>query len=259
MSQNDPYQLSDQSIILTHSQVPSGRYVLKVRDLPSEQKPREKLALLGASSLTLAELVAILLGTGTRKEEVMSMADRILKEYGEKALSSELNPKRFAELVDIPVGKASQIVAALEIGRRFFSEKYGKPAFIKTPQQAYEHFKIIAYAPKEQLRALYLNSRYQIIHDEVISVGTLTANIVHPRELYQPAMEHGAVAVIIAHNHPSGSLDPTRADIDTTRQLVEAGQILSVELIDHLIITKDGYVSILPHIRALNNHKLKVK
>lgn len=185
------------------------------------------------------------------------MAERILKEYGEKSLTNELNPKKFAELVDIPIGKASQIVAALEIGRRFFSEKYGKPEFIKTPEQAYEHFKMIAYAPKEQLRALYLNSRYQVIHDEVISVGTLTSNIVHPRELFQPAMEHGAVAVIIAHNHPSGSLDPTQPDIDTTRQLIEAGNILAVELIDHLIITKDGYVSILPHIKALNKHKLK--
>lgn len=259
MSQNDFYQLSDQNIILTHSEIPSGRYIIKVRDLPIEQKPREKLTSLGASSLTLAELVAILLGTGTRKEEVMSMAERILKEYGEKALTSELSPKKLSELVDIPLGKAAQIVSALEIGRRFFSEKYGKPAFIKTPEQAYEHFKIIAYAPKEQLRALYLNSRYQVIHDEIISVGTLTANIVHPREVFQPAMEHGAVAVIIAHNHPSGSLDPTGADIDTTRQLIEAGHILSVELIDHLIITKDGYVSILPHIRALNNHKLKIK
>lgn len=241
-------------ITLTHSEIPSGRYTIKVRDLPIEQKPREKLTTLGANSLSLAELVAILLGTGTRKEEVMSMAERILKEYGEKALTSELSPKKLSELVDIPVGKAAQIVAALEIGRRFFSEKYGKPAFIKTAEQAYEHFKIIAYAPKEQLRALYLNSRYQIIHDEIISVGTLTSSIVHPREVFQPAMEYGAVAVIIAHNHPSGSLDPTKADIDTTRQLIEAGNILSVELIDHLIITKHGYVSIMPHIRAINKH-----
>lgn len=203
------------------------------------------MAALGAKSLTLPELIAIILGTGTRKEEVMSMAERILKEYGEKALSSEVSAKKLAELVDIPATKAAQIIAALEIGRRFYSQKYGKPAFIKTPEQAYQHFKLIAYGNKEQLRALYLNSRYQIIHDEIISVGTLTANMVHPREVFQPAVEHGAVAVIIAHNHPSGNLEPTKADLTTTKQLVEAGKILGIELIDHLIVTVKDYKSIL--------------
>lgn len=207
------------------------------------------MAALGAKALTLPELIAILLGTGTRKEEVMSMAERILKEYGEKALSSEVSAKRLAELVDIPETKAAQIISALEIGRRFYSEKYGKPAFIKTPEQAYQHFKLIAYGNKEQLRALYLNSRYQVIHDEIISVGTLTANMIHPREVFQPAVEHSAVAVIIAHNHPSGNLEPTKADITTTKQLVEAGKILGIELIDHLVVTVQGYKSILTSIK----------
>lgn len=248
MPQQNSYKFTDQDITLTHSEIPSGRYTIKVRDLPIEQKPREKLYSLGAKSLTVAELVAVLLGTGTRKEEVMSMAQRILREYGEKALVSELSPKKFAELVDIPIGKASQIVAALEIGRRFFSEKYGKPAYIKTPNQAYKHLKVISYGKKEQLRALYLNSRYQIIHDEIISVGSLTSNIVHPREVYQPAIEQGAIAVLIAHNHPSGSLEPTEADIETTRQLLNAGRVLGVELIDHLVVTSSGYQSILSYL-----------
>lgn len=245
MAQKTLYKLNDKPIIISHSEIPSGHYTLKVRDLPQEQKPREKMAALGAKSLTLPELIAIILGTGTRKEEVMSMAERILKEYGEKALSSEVSAKKLAELVDIPATKAAQIIAALEIGRRFYSQKYGKPAFIKTPEQAYQHFKLIAYGNKEQLRALYLNSRYQIIHDEIISVGTLTANMVHPREVFQPAVEHGAVAVIIAHNHPSGNLEPTKADLTTTKQLVEAGKILGIELIDHLIVTVKDYKSIL--------------
>lgn len=243
------YKLTDKPVLISHSEIPSGRYTLKVRDLPQEQKPREKMAALGAKALTLPELIAILLGTGTRKEEVMSMAERILKEYGEKALSSEVSAKRLAELVDIPETKAAQIISALEIGRRFYSEKYGKLAFIKTPEQAYQHFKLIAYGNKEQLRALYLNSRYQVIHDEIISVGTLTANMIHPREVFQPAVEHSAVVVIIAHNHPSGNLEPTKADITTTKQLVEAGKILGIELIDHLVVTVQGYKSILTSIK----------
>lgn len=247
-SKDTKYKLVDTDITISHSEIPSGRYNIKVRDLPVEQKPREKMSLLGPKALTLAELVAILLGTGTRKEEVMSMAERILKEYGEKAISSEVSPKKLSELVEIPITKASQIVAALEIGRRFYSEKYGKPAFIKSPDQAYQHFKLMAYGSKEQLRALYLNSRYQVVHDEVISIGTLTSNLVHPREVFQPAVENGAVALIIAHNHPSGSLEPTKADVSTTRQLVEAGRVLGIELIDHLIVTPQGYQSILNSI-----------
>ena len=99
---------------------------------------------------------------------------------------------------------------------------------------------------KEQLRGLYLNSRYQVIHEEVISVGSLTSNIVHPREVFQPAIEHGAVAVIIAHNHPSGSLEPTMADHEVTDRLLTAGKLLGIDVLDHLIITDENYVSILP-------------
>lgn len=131
MTQAKIYRLKDNSITITHSDIPAGGYVLRVRDMPSEQKPREKMLSYGPSFLSLPELVAVLLGTGTRKEEVMSMSKRILKEYGEKAISAELSPRRLAELVEIPLTKASQIVAALEIGRRFYSQRQGKPAYIK--------------------------------------------------------------------------------------------------------------------------------
>ncbi len=239
------YKITDQDLTTSHYKSRDHRYILKVRDLPLEEKPREKLNMLGPSSLSVAELVAVLLGVGTRKEEVMSMAERILKEYGEKAIVNEKSPKKLSEVVDIPIGKAAQIIAALEIGRRFFSEKYGKPAFVKTSAQAYEYLKPIGSLKKEQLRALYLNSRYQIIHDEVISVGSLTANIVHPREVFQPAVENGAAAIIIAHNHPSGSLEPTTEDISVTSQLVDGGRILGIEVLDHLVITAKNYSSIL--------------
>jgi DNA repair protein RadC len=98
---------------------------------------------------------------------------------------------------------------------------------------------------KEQLRGLYLNSRYQVIHEEVISVGSLTANIVHPREVFQPALEYSAVAVLVAHNHPSGNLEPSEDDIQATNQLIAAGGVLGIDLLDHLIITKTRYVSLI--------------
>lgn len=101
---------------------------------------------------------------------------------------------------------------------------------------------------KEQLRGLYLNARHQVIHDEVISIGSLTSSIIHPREVFQPAIERGAVAVIIAHNHPSGRLEPTMADIAVTEQLIAAGEILGIDLLDHLVITGSQYASVMDFI-----------
>ena len=220
------------------------QYILRVRDLPEEQKPREKLLRLGPKSLSVAELVAALLGVGTRKEEVLVMAQRIVREYGEKSIAAETNPQKMAEALDIPFVKACQIVAAFELGRRFFANHNGRSTHVRNAQQAYQYLHEMGHSAKEQLRGLYLNSRYQVIHDEVISVGSLTANIVHPREVFRPAIEHGAVAVVIAHNHPSGSLQPTAEDRAVTAQLRAAGKLLGIDLLDHLVIAGTKFVRV---------------
>ncbi len=238
-----PYQQTDQDTLDCDG---SSRYVLRVRDLELPDKPREKMLAAGSSSLSMAELVAIVWGVGTRKEEVMSMAHRLLKEYGEQTIRNETNPNRLAELLNIPVSKACQIIACLELGKRFYAtSQYGQPAFIRTTQQAYQYLAGMGASPKEQLRGLYLNSRYQVVHDEIISVGSMTANVVHPREVFRPAIEKGATAVIVAHNHPSGSLQPTQADIDVTEQLKAAGDIMGIQLLDHIIISTTTYNSIM--------------
>lgn len=242
-----PYSLSDTDILMGEDDT---RYVLRVRDLPIEDKPREKLLGAGPDDVSSAELLAIVLGVGTRKEEVMSMAHRVFHEYGERAIVSEKNPHRLAETLQIPLGKACQIVASFELGRRSFQQRFGKPVFVSTARQGFEHLKSMGHLQKEQLRGLYLNSRYQVVHEEIISVGSLTANIVHPREVFQPALEYGAAAVIIAHNHPSGSLDPTPADLDATTQLQEAGKVLGIDLLDHLIIAGDGFISLAERMGA---------
>jgi len=240
-AKNDSYKIFDTNLIMGTGE----DYVLTVKDLPDNEKPREKLAALGPKNLSLAELLAVLLGVGTKKEEVMAMSKRIIKEYGEKAILNESSPEKLAAALDIPVSKASQIIVAFEIGRRFFAQKSGKPVFIRNANQAYEHLKGMAFSEKEQLRGLYLNSRRELIHDEVISVGSLTANIVHPREVFQPALNYSAVAVIIAHNHPSGDPEPTPPDIAVTRQLRDAGEVLGISLLDHLIIAQDKFKSII--------------
>ncbi len=220
-------------------------YVMFVRDLPNHDKPREKLISAGPKALNLAELIAIILGVGSNKEEVMTMARRIIREYGEKAIQHETNAKKLAKSLGIPITKSTQIIAAFELGRRFFAYDNGKPVFIRNSTQAYQHLHGAAYSKKEQLRGLYLNSRHELIHEEVISVGSLTANIVHPREVFAPALLHAAAAVIIAHNHPSGDSKPTPSDIAATRQLKLAGDNLGINLLDHIIITKQDYYSIL--------------
>lgn len=237
------YSFTDADIIIGEGERPYK--ITRVRDMSEADKPREKLLALGPGYLSHAELVAVLLGVGTKKEEVMSMASRIVREYGERAIVNEKNPERLAETLEIPVSKACQIVASFELGRRAYQQKAGKPMFVRTATQAYEHLKSMGELRKEQLRALYLNSRYQVIHEELISIGSLTANIVHPREVFQPAIEYGAVAVVIAHNHPSGSAEPTGDDILATKQLSAAGKVLGIDLLDHLIITADTFISLM--------------
>jgi DNA repair protein RadC len=234
--------MTDTDIIMGEGDL---RYkITRVRDMSDMDKPREKMLAMGPGNMTHAELVAILLGVGTRKEEVMSMANRVIREYGERAIVNEKNPQRLSDTLDIPISKACQIVASFELGRRAYQSKAGKPLFVRTASQAFEHLRAMGALQKEQLRGLYLNSRYQVVHEEIISVGSLTANIVHPREVFQPALEYGAVAVIVAHNHPSGIVDPTGDDILATKQLIAAGKVLGIDLLDHLIITSDTYISL---------------
>lgn len=248
---NGGYRLRGHEVVL---QVFGGQYDLRLRDLPDDERPREKLLAAGPQNLDLSELVAVLWGTGTRREDVMAMARRTIREYGEKAVANETNPQRLAEAVGIPLNKACQLAVSFELGRRFFANRAGRPVQVRNLHQAYAYLADMAHSGKEQLRGLYLNSRYQVIHDEVISVGTLTSNLVHPREVFQPAIVHNAVAVLIAHNHPSGTLEPTAADIQVTGQLQAAGELLGISLLDHLIIGSSHCVSVLEEVANDNDN-----
>lgn len=240
------YQVTDRNMILSE---PAARYVLRVKDLPEKERPRERLVKLGPAQLTTAELVAVLWGVGSPHEDVLAMANRALQEYGSKAIGFADDPLRVVEATGITLTKACQVVAAFELGRRFYdSGSAGKPVEVHTIAQAYQYLKSIGNSQKELLRGLYLNSRYQVVHDEVISIGSLTANIVHPREVFQPAIERGAVGVILAHNHPSGRIEATPADLDVTEQLIAAGDILGIELLDHIIVTSSEYASVMGQI-----------
>lgn len=235
------YTIKDNDLIIDNR---DKEYILKIKDLPEDEKPREKLIKYGPEVLSAAELLAIVLSVGTKKEEVLAMTSRILKEYGEKNVINQKCPLIIEKDLSIPIAKACQIIACFELGRRFFKEDNGGPITIRTAKQAYEYLKDMRELPKEHLRGLYLNSRYRLVHDEVISIGSLTANIIHPREVFKPAVEYSAAAIIIAHNHPSGDIKATQSDIRTTTQLIEVGKILGIDLLDHIIITKNKFASV---------------
>lgn len=220
------------------------KYVLKIRDLPADDKPRERLLKLGPNALSLNELLTVVLGTGTTKEDVMAMSSRIIREYGEHALVGETNAEKMSKDLAIPLGKAMQIVAVGELGRRFFQRQEHGLATIRTPKDVFEYVANMRNLPKEHLRGLYLNTHHRIIHDEVISIGTINSNLIHPREVFKPAVEYGAVGVVLVHNHPSGIASPSEADTEITKQLVEAGKIVGIHVLDHVIVTKGGYSSI---------------
>lgn len=220
------------------------RYTLTIRDLPQEEKPREKMVQFGPGSLTPSELLAVVLQTGTIKEDVLSMTSRILREYGEKSIFSETDAKKLAEDLDIPITRASSIVAVGELGRRFFKRSRDGASVIRTAEQVFEYVADMRMLPREHLRGIYLNAHYQVIHDEIISIGTVDANIAHPREIFRPAVACGAAALILVHNHPSGVLIPSNEDIQMTRQVAEAGHVIGIELVDHVIVAEQGFASV---------------
>ncbi|HEU0085412.1 MAG TPA: DNA repair protein RadC [Candidatus Paceibacterota bacterium] len=241
MSQHSYYIAKNHDLVLDNQ---GKRYHLSIKDLPKEEMPREKLLKHGLSALSVPELLALVLGTGTVKEDVLEMSSRIIRNYGEGSIMFEKDPKALAENFDVPIGKASQIVACAELGRRFFQKNESSLPVVRTAREVYEYVKDMHNLSKENLRGIYLNAHYKVIHDEVISIGTVDGSIIHPREVFKPAIERSAVALILVHNHPSGVTEPSEADIAVTKQLIEAGKVLGVDLIDHVIVTRDSFVSI---------------
>ncbi len=199
----------------------------------------------GAAALSAAELVAVVLGTGYGGEDVLQMSARVLKDYGSRAVAQETSPQRLMDSLGIPRVKACQLVACFELGRRFAQADPGVYPAIRSPEDVYGYVRDdMSGLRKEQFRGLYLNTRNKLVHDEVITVGTATANLVHPREVFQPALEHLAAAIIVVHNHPSGDPSASEDDISITRRLAEVARLMDIDFLDHVIVGKKGFVSL---------------
>lgn len=219
--------------------------MLKVKDLPIDDRPREKLILRGVQSLSDAELIAILLRTGTKGKSVIEVAQTLLNEKGLANLASS-SVEALTKQIGIGKDKAATLVAAFELARRIkSSDKWYSQKKITSPKDIADIFiPLLRDEVKEKFLVVCLNSSNQIIKFDVISVGNLNSSIVHPREVFKLAIDNNSANIFLVHNHPSGNLEPSREDIAITKRLVEAGNIFDIKVLDHLIIAGDNYTSL---------------
>jgi DNA repair protein RadC len=213
---------------------------MKIKDLPKVERPREKLIRYGPEKLSNSELLAIILGSGTKERNVIQLANKILKKFS----ADELPNLTFNDLKNYPglgPAKACEIIACFELGKRLLKGKRTK--IYLTPKDVWDELKDLHNHKKEHFVIFYLDARNQEIKREIISVGSLNANLVHPREVFEPAVRNLAAQIILAHNHPSGDPEPSEDDLEITKRLVESGRILGIEIIDHIIVAKNGFIS----------------
>lgn len=214
--------------------------MVKIKDIPRIERPREKLVKYGPGKLSNSELLAILLGTGIKGTNVIQLANKILKKFGGNKIT-DLSCEDLKKISGLGPVKACEIVACFELGKRLLKDK--KAILILSPEAVWQELKDIRDHKKEHFVVFYLDTRNQIIKKEIISIGSLNANLVHPREVFEPAVKNLAAQIIVAHNHPSGDIEPSNDDIEITKRLVESGRILGIEIIDHIIVTRNGFLS----------------
>ncbi len=213
-----------------------------IKDLPEFERPREKLAKKGAKALKKEELLAILLRTGLKGKNALEVANDILVKYGDKKLLG-VSYEELRNMRGVGPTKSVQILAAIELGSRLFKEKSEKEIYINSPEDIVKELAHIKENKKENFVVLYLDARNKLIYKETVSIGSLNANLVHPREVFEPAVRNLAAQIILAHNHPSGDPEPSEDDLEITKRLVESGKILGIEVVDHIVITKTGFIS----------------
>lgn len=220
---------------------------IMMKDLPAEERPREKLMKRGAQSLSNAELLAILLRTGTQEESVMRVAERILIESGEDGLSglAHASIESLMKRKGVGEAKAITIAAALELGKRVAAGESQKRVIIHSSDDVAKYMMPrLRYCDREHFYVVLLNTKNHVITAPLISVGTLSESLVHPRELFKEAVNHSASSVILVHNHPSGDPSPSREDILLTKRIAEGGKLLDIRVLDHVIIGDNTYISL---------------
>lgn len=212
----------------------------KIHDIPESDRPREKLLRKGAAALSDQELIAVLLGKGTPGMDVMTLAGKLARVVDQKGLS--VQAEDLCEFNGVGDAKAAALLAAIEFARRRIKPEGAK---IQTPADLLPHVQHYADRKQEHFLCASINGANEILNIRVVSIGLIDRTPVHPREVFADALADRASAVIVAHNHPSGPLTPSSADIEATKQIKQAGQIVGIELLDHIIFNRQGYYSFL--------------
>jgi DNA repair protein RadC len=237
---------------LTHEST-TATYSLRVKDMPKDQRPRERLLTYGAKSLTTAELIAILLGTGTsrgHKLSAVNLGQHILNELGQHGRQSldvlrNITPQELMDLPGIGEAKAATILAAIELGKRVLQTRPMDRTLVDDPAVAAAALsQDLMWQPQERFAIALLDIKHRLLGTKVITIGTATETLAHPREIFREVIRQGATRVIVAHNHPSGNLTPSLEDLDLTRQLLQGANFLGIPLLDHLILGNGDFCSL---------------
>lgn len=214
----------------------------RIKDLPLSNRPREKLLLKGSENLSDAELIAILLGTGTKKYNAVSLATQVLQKYPLPKLATT-GVSDMEKIPGIGKVKALHIHAALELGKRVFAPSALTKTVIYDTNDVIAACRDIITKKQEYMLVLYLNARHELIQKEVIGMGSVNALVIEPKEIFSPAIASPCAEIIIVHNHPSGDPAPSEADITFTKRIHEAGEIMGIGLVDHVILATHGSFS----------------
>jgi DNA repair protein RadC len=216
-----------------------------VKEMPEKERPRERLARVGPQSLSTSELLAIILRTGVGGENVLTMSNRILGTFGGLAGLARASFAQLTAQRGLGPAKASQLMAAFELGRRLMAEAPEERYQIRSPSDA-SHIllPLIGHKEQEHFVVLYLDTRNRVVDQEILYKGSLNTSLVRTAEVFRGAVRRNSAALVVAHNHPSGDPHPSPEDIALTRRLVKAGKLLEVDVLDHLVIGQNRYVSL---------------
>jgi len=210
----------------------------KISELHNLDKPREKLLNKGAKALKDYELIAILVGSGIKGKDVFKLSREIVKLFDNDFSSLSLD--KLLQIKGLGIAKASQIISAIELSKRYLIKQNKK---ITSSKDVYDELKEYHNKKQEHFIAIYLDGANHICDINVITIGLLNQSLVHPREVFAHAIEKRCASIIVAHNHPSNDLTPSQADIEITKRLKQSGEILGIDLLDHIIFSNDGYLS----------------